>query len=122
MCEILSELYTIAHFVVSFVFLIKIILHYHHHHHHCFSWKYDVNITRIESRIKQNRSIFDFFVDFQGRVGDANVDALLRELRSITDKLLVLDEKEVRISTILLCRRLRRFLYITITFDFVTLR
>ena len=60
------------------------------------SWKYDVNITRIESRIKQNRSIFDFFVDFHGKVGDANIDALLMQLRSMTEnKILVLDEKEV---------------------------
>ena len=61
-----------------------------------YSWKYDVNITRIESRIKQNRSIFDFFVDFHGKVGDANIDALLMQLRSMTEnKILVLDEKEV---------------------------
>jgi len=67
-----------------------------HSFFHFFSWKYDVNITRIESRIKQNRSIFDFFVDFHGQVGDTNIDALLRQLQGMTDKLLVLDEKEVR--------------------------
>ena len=53
-----------------------------------------MNITRIESR-PVTSSKFDFFVDFHGRVGDANVNALLRELKGMTDKLLVLDEKEV---------------------------
>ena len=65
------------------------------------SWKYDVNISRIESRPVSNenngRSKFDFFVDFHGKVGDVNVNALLHKLKGMTDKLLVLDEKEVRI-------------------------
>ena len=60
------------------------------------SWKYDANITRIESRpVQSNSAKFDFFVDFYGRVGDTNVNALLQELKGMTDKLLVLDEKEV---------------------------
>lgn len=61
-----------------------------------------MNITRIESRPVMSQqsqsshsSTFDFFVDFHGRVGDTNVNALLRELKGMTDKLLVLDEKEV---------------------------
>ena len=67
------------------------------------SWKYDVNITRIESRINTDRPTkFDFFVDFHGQIGeDANVDALLVKLRGMTDRLLVLDEKEVRIFDVL---------------------
>lgn len=53
-----------------------------------------MNITRIESRpVTGNK--FDFFVDFNGRVGDANVNALLNALKGMTDRLLVLDEKEV---------------------------
>ncbi|KAL7461965.1 hypothetical protein ACHAXS_002382 [Conticribra weissflogii] len=70
-----------------------------------YYWKYDVNITRIESRPVvynrdsgtggQSRPKFDFFVDFHGKVGDPNVNALLKELKGMTDKLLVLDEKEV---------------------------
>jgi hypothetical protein len=64
------------------------------------SWKYDVNITRIESRIDTERPTnFDFFVDFHGQVGDANVDALLGKLGGMTDRLLVLDEKEVRVRS-----------------------
>ena len=58
-----------------------------------------MNITRIESRPvsvnEENRRKFDFFVDFHGSVGDGNVHALLQELKGMTDKLLVLDEKEV---------------------------
>ena len=62
------------------------------------SWKYSVNITRIESRpVSSTNGIakFDFFVDFHGKVGDVKVDSLLQELKRMTDKLLVLGEKEV---------------------------
>jgi hypothetical protein len=37
-------------------------------------------------------------VDFHGQVGDANVNALLNTLKGMTDKLLVLDEKEVSLN------------------------
>lgn len=73
-----------------------------------FFWKYDVNITRIESRPAKTTTLtrgvdsggekrrFDFFVDFDGQPGvDANVDKLLEALKPMTAKLLVLDEKEV---------------------------
>jgi hypothetical protein len=66
-----------------------------------YYWKYDVNITRIESRpvtaagSSGGSPKFDFFVDFHGKVGDPNVNALLQSLKQLTDKLLVLDEKEV---------------------------
>ena len=64
-----------------------------------YFWKYDVNITRIESRphkeTSDSKTRFDFFVDFDGQVGESNVDKLLNALKSMTDKLLVLDEKEV---------------------------
>ena len=61
-----------------------------------YFWKYDINITRIESRINtDNPTKFDFFVDFHGQIGDANVDALLARMKSMTDRLLILDEKEV---------------------------
>lgn len=59
-----------------------------------------MNITRIESRpvviSRDGRPPrFDFFVDFRGRVDDPNVGALMRQLKGMTDRLLVLDEKEV---------------------------
>jgi hypothetical protein len=64
------------------------------------SWKYDVNITRIESRPVTSDGgggtpKFDFFIDFHGKVDDPNVNALLHSLQQYTTKLLVLDEKEV---------------------------
>jgi prephenate dehydratase len=56
-----------------------------------------VNITRIESRpVTSNK--FDFYVDFDGQVGSPNVNQLLNVLKGMTDKLLVLDEKEVSSS------------------------
>jgi hypothetical protein len=65
-----------------------------------FFWKYDVNVTRIESRPAKSKKWgpkrFDFFVDFDGTPGDPNVDKLLTALKPLTNKLLVLDEKEVR--------------------------
>ena len=64
-----------------------------------YFWKYDLNVTRIESRpISPNAAgqmRFDFFVDFDGSRGDANVEKLLASLGPLTEKLLVLDEKKV---------------------------
>jgi len=65
-----------------------------------YYWKYDVNITRIESRPVTSDGgggtpKFDFFIDFHGKVDDPNVNALLHSLQQYTTKLLVLDEKEV---------------------------
>jgi hypothetical protein len=61
-----------------------------------FFWKYDINITRIESRPCSQLDRFDFFVDLEGQVGDTNVDNLLSDLKNFQglDKLLVLDKKE----------------------------
>lgn len=61
-------------------------------------WKYDVNICRIESRpifTKGQQRRFDFFVDLEGSVSDSNIGKLLDALHPITDKLLILDEKQV---------------------------
>ena len=68
--------------------------------YHKHSWKYNVNITRIESRPVNNinnngHPKFDFFIDFFGSLWDPNVNALLKSLQQLTTKLLVLDEKEV---------------------------
>ena len=63
-----------------------------------------MNITRIESRpsvsTNDESKVFDFFVDFYGSLSDTNVNALLQELKGMTDKLLVLDEKEVSFTWI----------------------
>jgi phenylalanine-4-hydroxylase len=65
-----------------------------------YFWKHDVNVSRIESRpVKDDGSgkkRFDFFVDFDGQRGNANVEELLASLQPMTDKLLILDEKEVQ--------------------------
>lgn len=68
-----------------------------------FFWKYDVNITRIESRPCTKLGKFDFFVDLQGIIGDKNVDSLIRDLKLFQglDKLLILDKKEG--NSVLLC-------------------
>jgi hypothetical protein len=64
-----------------------------------YFWKYDINVSRIESRPVKDGAMgekrFDFFVDFDGQRGDANVERLLDSLKPMTDKLLILDEKEV---------------------------
>lgn len=69
-----------------------------------YFWKYDVNITRIESRPSKETSDketntvtrrFDFFVDLDGQRDDPSIQKLLQDLRPMTNRLLVLDEKEV---------------------------
>lgn len=65
-----------------------------------YFWKYDLNITRIESRPKTLNALgearFDFFVDFESPSKTAPaVSALLASLESMTTKALILDEKDV---------------------------
>lgn len=63
-----------------------------------YFWKYDVNISRIESRPKyigQNGQHFDFFIDMEGSLSDSNVEKLIASLRTMTERLLILDEQTV---------------------------
>jgi prephenate dehydratase len=64
-----------------------------------YFWKHDINVSRIESRPVKVGTMggksFDFFVDFDGQRGDDKVEQLLLALKPMTDKLLILDEKEV---------------------------
>lgn len=68
-----------------------------------FFWKHDINISRIESRPVQSQTHwgadskpkFDFYVDFDGSLEDSSVQNLMKDLGPLTDKLLVLDEKDV---------------------------
>ncbi len=69
-----------------------------------YFWKYDLNVSRIESRpVYKNRSpwnkddgaVFDFYIDFDGTLNDPAAQKLLRDLAPMTEKLLVLDEKDV---------------------------
>jgi prephenate dehydratase len=66
-----------------------------------YFWKYDINVSRIESRPVKDGVMgekrFDFFVDFDGQRGDTDVERLLDSLKPMTDKLLILDEKEVSV-------------------------
>ena len=66
-----------------------------------YFWKNDINVSRIESRPVKDGAMggkrFDFFVDFDGQKGDTNVERLLDSLKPMTDKLLILDEKEVSV-------------------------
>jgi Biopterin-dependent aromatic amino acid hydroxylase len=61
-----------------------------------YFWKYDINLCRIESRpVQGSQQRFDFFVDLEGSPSDARVDLLLKDLRAMTTRLLILDEKRV---------------------------
>ena len=70
-----------------------------------YFWKYDINVSRIESRPYKDsgqrwgaagQPKFDFYMDFHGSVEDANVQKLFDDLSPLlVDKLLVLDEKDV---------------------------
>lgn len=47
-----------------------------------FFWKYNVQLTHIESRPnQQNSSGFNMYIDFEGKLGDANTDKLMEDLR-----------------------------------------
>jgi hypothetical protein len=75
-----------------------------------YFWKYDINVSRIESRPvlqqssnsswksaggSKNKPTFDFYMDFDGSLEDPKVQRLMHDLDPLTDKLLVLDEKDV---------------------------
>jgi hypothetical protein len=68
-----------------------------------YFWKYDINVTRIESRPVapssqwggDKKPKFDFYMDFDGSVDDPTVRKLFQDLGPLTAKLLVLDEKDV---------------------------
>ncbi len=65
-----------------------------------FFWKYDLNITRIESRPKSANALgenrFDFFVDFESTgKDDERTQKLLASLSSTTAKVMLLDPASV---------------------------
>lgn len=60
-----------------------------------YFWKYDVNLTRIESRPSRSDGSFMMYIDFEGRTGDKMVDNLLEKIRNQCNNVLVLDNKEV---------------------------
>ncbi|KAF0696057.1 Aste57867_13170 [Aphanomyces stellatus] len=61
-----------------------------------FFWKHDVNMVRIESRPSKGPSPdYSFYIDFDGRPGEAPVDALLDDLKRHCKDMMVLNEKKV---------------------------
>lgn len=62
-----------------------------------YYWKFDVNISRIESRPSKRRDshTFEIFTDVNGQRGEDRVDRLLASLQPCVQSMLVLDEKEV---------------------------
>jgi phenylalanine-4-hydroxylase len=60
---------------------------------HHFS-RHGINLTHIESR-PAHEGRFDFYVDCEGRRGDASIEAVIAALEQSKYKLLVLDERRV---------------------------
>ena len=61
-----------------------------------YFWKYEVNLTHIESRpCPKNQEGFHISIDFHGSIGEERTDKLMRELRTRCRNMLVLDEREV---------------------------
>ncbi|CAE7407234.1 Pah, partial [Symbiodinium microadriaticum] len=62
-----------------------------------YFWKYDIDLTHIESRPSSNGHSggHKMFMDFYGEVGDSTTDKLLTELRKVARNTLILDEEEV---------------------------
>jgi phenylalanine-4-hydroxylase len=62
-----------------------------------YFWKYDIDLTRIESRpnTKLNDQGFKLYIDFAGNAGDENVKKLIEQLKAKCHNMLVLDDREV---------------------------
>lgn len=60
-----------------------------------YFWKYDVNLTRVESRPSKGEGLFEIYLDFHGKIGDKPVDMLMSEVRKQAVNILLLDEREV---------------------------
>ena len=75
-----------------------------------FFWKHDVNMTRIESRPAKGHNMnYSFYIDFEGKRGQPEVDELMKDLsRNCLDVVVLHDKKgERRGSPDLLFRLLR---------------
>lgn len=60
-----------------------------------YFWKYDLNMTRIESRPSTSDGSFYMYIDFEGRSGDPKVDLMLAKIKQRSNNLLILDDKKV---------------------------
>jgi phenylalanine-4-hydroxylase len=62
-----------------------------------YFWKYDIQLTHIESRpAPKGSDHFNIYIDFEGEIGDrGKTDKLMVELKRQSQNMLVLDEKKV---------------------------
>lgn len=61
-----------------------------------FFWKHDVNMTRIESRPSKGHNMnYSFFIDFEGKSGQPEVDELMQDLKDNCLDVMVLNDKKV---------------------------
>ncbi|KAL7999522.1 putative aromatic amino acid hydroxylase, tryptophan 5-monooxygenase, tyrosine 3-monooxygenase [Plasmopara halstedii] len=61
-----------------------------------FFWKHDVNMTRIESRPSKGQNMdYNFYIDFEGKSGQAHVDELITDLQGNCLDVMVLNDKQV---------------------------
>jgi phenylalanine-4-hydroxylase len=61
-----------------------------------YFWKYDIDLTHIASRPSPRGSdSFHIHIDFEGKLGDENVDKLMKAIKPRCINMLVIDEKEV---------------------------
>jgi prephenate dehydratase len=55
---------------------------------------HQINMCRLESRPNKRSTDVDFFVDFNGNMNQENVRALLKDLRSNTKDVHILESKK----------------------------
>uniref|UniRef100_M4B3S4 phenylalanine 4-monooxygenase n=1 Tax=Hyaloperonospora arabidopsidis (strain Emoy2) TaxID=559515 RepID=M4B3S4_HYAAE len=61
-----------------------------------FFWKHDVNMTRIESRPAKGHNMnYSFYIDFEGKRGQPEVDELMKDLSRNCLDVVVLHDKKV---------------------------
>uniref|UniRef100_A0AAV1UY34 phenylalanine 4-monooxygenase n=1 Tax=Peronospora matthiolae TaxID=2874970 RepID=A0AAV1UY34_9STRA len=61
-----------------------------------FFWKHDVNMTRIESRPAKGHNMnYSFYIDFEGKRGQPEVDELMKNLSRNCLDVVVLHDKKV---------------------------
>jgi prephenate dehydratase len=60
-----------------------------------FFWKHDVNMTRIESRPAKGHNMnYSFYIDFEGKRGQPEVDELMDDLKKNCLDVMVLHDKK----------------------------
>ena len=66
-----------------------------------FFWKHDVNMTRIESRPAKGHNMnYCFYIDFEGKRGQPEVDELMTDLSKHCLDVMVLHDKKGRLDAL----------------------